>query len=277
MVHEAQLGPPIEVPGLPARIRDGLLALLRALEPADWARPTVCPGWTVREVAAHLLHDDLRRLSAGRDGWPAPAPVPGEPLAAFLDRSNGEWVAGTAFLSPAVLVDLLAATGPLLDGEWARLDPAAPGAGVSWAGADPAPGWLDLARECTEAWVHQQQIRDATGRPGLTGPEFLDPVLDTLVRALPHTYREVPAEPARAVVVTAEDGARRLTWSVVGGPGGWTLRRGAAPSPAARVTLPAEDLWRLATGGLEPAAARARLDGDRDLGRPVLALVSAVR
>lgn len=29
--------------------------LLRALRPADWTRPTDCPGWDVRAVAAHAL------------------------------------------------------------------------------------------------------------------------------------------------------------------------------------------------------------------------------
>jgi uncharacterized protein (TIGR03083 family) len=29
--------------------------LLRALEPDDWAKPTECPGWDVRDIAAHLL------------------------------------------------------------------------------------------------------------------------------------------------------------------------------------------------------------------------------
>ena len=29
--------------------------LLRALAPDDWAKPTECPGWDVRDIAAHLL------------------------------------------------------------------------------------------------------------------------------------------------------------------------------------------------------------------------------
>src|SRR5690348_8758120 len=29
--------------------------LLRALRPGDWARPTGCPGWDVRAMAAHAL------------------------------------------------------------------------------------------------------------------------------------------------------------------------------------------------------------------------------
>ena len=29
--------------------------LLRALRPGDWTRPTDCPGWDVRAMAAHAL------------------------------------------------------------------------------------------------------------------------------------------------------------------------------------------------------------------------------
>jgi uncharacterized protein (TIGR03083 family) len=31
------------------------LALLEGLTPQDWAKPTECPGWDVRAMAAHLL------------------------------------------------------------------------------------------------------------------------------------------------------------------------------------------------------------------------------
>jgi len=31
------------------------LALLRALGPDDWDRPTDCTGWTVRDMLGHLL------------------------------------------------------------------------------------------------------------------------------------------------------------------------------------------------------------------------------
>jgi uncharacterized protein (TIGR03083 family) len=31
------------------------LALFRTLEPADWDRPTDCPGWDVRQMACHML------------------------------------------------------------------------------------------------------------------------------------------------------------------------------------------------------------------------------
>ena len=49
-----------------------LIALLRSLTPDDWSRPTACALWSVRDIAAHLLDDDLRRLSFHRDGQPPP-------------------------------------------------------------------------------------------------------------------------------------------------------------------------------------------------------------
>ena len=53
--------------------------------------------------------------------------------------------------------------------------------------------WFDNARELTERWHHQEQIRLATNRPGIMTPLLYHPVLDTFLRGLPHAYREVTA------------------------------------------------------------------------------------
>jgi hypothetical protein len=46
------------------------------------------------------------------------------------------------------------------------LDPLAPAAfAVSWAGEETSSNWFDTARELTERWHHQQQIRLATIGP----------------------------------------------------------------------------------------------------------------
>ena len=44
-----------------------LVTLLRGLAPADWDRPTLAGAWRVRDVAAHLLDGQLRRISVQRD------------------------------------------------------------------------------------------------------------------------------------------------------------------------------------------------------------------
>lgn len=45
-----------------------LLALLRALGVQDWQWPTTSGGWTVKDVALHLLGGEIGNLSRRRDG-----------------------------------------------------------------------------------------------------------------------------------------------------------------------------------------------------------------
>jgi hypothetical protein len=59
----SQLGPAIDVRRTSRHERDLLIQLLKELEQPDWASGTVCPGWSMRDIAAHLLHDDLRSRS----------------------------------------------------------------------------------------------------------------------------------------------------------------------------------------------------------------------
>ena len=228
MIDRSQLGPPIDVRGLFPRERKALLDLLGGLAAGDWELATVCPGWTVKDVTAHVLHDDLRRLASMRDGHQGPRPEPGEPVAAFLDRVNQEWVAATRCLSSRQLVDLLTLSGGQIAALWRALDPDAGGAAVSWAGLEVAPVWLDAARELSEYWTHQQQIREATGRPGLTDRQLLAPVLDTFLRALPYTLRDTGADPGTQVQVTVSGDGQRPRPDAVGGHQGGH-RMGPAP------------------------------------------------
>lgn len=146
------------------------MTLLRDLDLASWQRPTVCPGWRVHDVVAHVVHDYIRKLSGSRDDHEMAGLRPGETLPVFLARVNQDFVDTAASWSPRVLIDLLGQLGPQLDEMWAARDLDRLGWPVSWADPDrPAPMWLDAAREYTEFWVHQQQIRDATGRPGADG------------------------------------------------------------------------------------------------------------
>jgi hypothetical protein len=85
---------------------------------------------------------------------------------AFLDRLNQTWVEATRRISPRLLCELVAFTGEAAWRYLASLDPLALEGRVSWVGPDPVPNWLDVAREYTERWTHQQQIRDAVGMPG---------------------------------------------------------------------------------------------------------------
>jgi hypothetical protein len=80
VVMVSQLGPAIDVRCTFRYERDLLIQLLKELGEPDWASGSVCPGWSVHNIAAHLLHDDLRRLSRTRDNMQGSAPEIGESL-----------------------------------------------------------------------------------------------------------------------------------------------------------------------------------------------------
>lgn len=49
--------------------RQALLQLLAQLDEEEWQRPTVCAGWTVKDVVLHILGDDVGFLSGKRDAF----------------------------------------------------------------------------------------------------------------------------------------------------------------------------------------------------------------
>jgi hypothetical protein len=195
---------------------------------------------------------------------------------AFINGLNQTWVAAAARISPPVLIQMLELVSPQVAAFFQTLDPYAPSrVPVSWAGHAVSPNWFDLAREFTEKWLHQQQIRDTLGRPGLNKRRYLYPVLDTFLRGLPHAYRDVVAidGTSLAVIITGEAGG---TWSLRREEGNWRLYEGQDPSAAARIELDQDTAWRLFTKGLSPEVARSRvrMEGKVELGSNFLSLVS---
>jgi hypothetical protein len=60
---------------------------------------------------------------------------------------------------------------------------------VAWAGEEHSANWLHIAREYTEKWHHQQQIRNAVNKPGTITKELYYPCIATFLRGLPYAYR----------------------------------------------------------------------------------------
>jgi uncharacterized protein (TIGR03083 family) len=258
-----------------------LLDLLGELSASEWEAPTVCPGWSVKDVAAHLLGDDIGRLSWGRDGYVNPAFAAGLDIAtlsglvAAIDRQNAVWVAGTRRISPRLLIELLAMTGELTAAYFASLDMTALGMPVDWAGPEPAPVWLDVAREYTERWVHQQHIRDAVGKPGLKERRWFAPVLDAFVRGMPRVLRDAPAPDGTALrlTITGDAGGE---WVALHQNDDWILGTAPGMAVAATVELDEDSAWKLFTKGTSKEEARrvARIEGDAALAERAFDTVS---
>lgn len=253
--------------------RTALLDLLAGLTDDEWAAGTACAGWSVKDIAAHLLGDDMGLLSGRRDGYRA-TDTEGvnfdnwDELIAFIDRRNAIWVEAMRRLSPRVLIDSLRMTGGQTQAVFESLDLEATGGMVNWASDQRVPVWMELAREYTERWTHQQHIRDAVNKPGLKDRTMFGPVLDAFIRALPRTYARVNAPDGTGVgcIIHGEAGGR---WALHRGDGLWKLYalESTDPLPATHITLDQETAWRLFTKGIDRQTAlqQSAMAGDRTL------------
>lgn len=268
---------PILAAALLREVDGQLLELLRGLTAEEWERPTIAGQWRVRDVAAHLLDTALRKLSLVRDGFRPPI-EPFPDLAALINRRNAEGVALYGRLSGPVLLALLDVACRESAAFHESLDPFAPAAfPVSWAGESESLNWFDTARELTERWHHQQQIRLAAGRPGIETPRWYFPVLDCFLRVLPHAYRHVAAEPGDLVrfTISGECGG---CWFLYRDDAGWRLLPEAAGREVAHVTIPQAIAWRVFTKGIaRPEAMRQiTVTGSQAIGWHVLEAVAIV-
>ncbi|WP_290582427.1 maleylpyruvate isomerase family mycothiol-dependent enzyme [Aeromicrobium sp.] len=125
----------------------------RGLAPDEWARPSLCDDWSVREVAIHIVsYDDL--------GWS------GLPMAFLrgglrVDSVNAWAVARHADLSNDEVIELVRRC------ETPR--------GLTSA--------MHGAIALTDGLIHQQDIRRALGRPREIPAERLLPALDFALKA----------------------------------------------------------------------------------------------
>lgn len=249
-----------------------LLDLLADLTDEEWQR-RVHGDWTVKDLAAHLLGDELNILSGKRDGYREQVgPLDTwNRLVEFINRRNAQWVEAMRRLSPRVIQELLLISGTQANAFFQSLDMHATGGPVDWAGPGPAPVWLDVAREFTERWHHQQHIRQAVGKPGAIEPIFLAPVLATFVFALPRAVQDVSAPDGTALrlMITGEAGG---VWTVSRESGRWELYAGSGGDVQAWVEMPQEIAWQVFTRGISKETARqhAVLSGDMTLAERVL-------
>jgi uncharacterized protein (TIGR03083 family) len=264
------------------RERDELLTLLRGLGDDDWGRPTECPAWTVKQVALHLLGDDLSLLSRQRDGATNSLVLfaedhPGADVPQLLDGFNEQWATASTFLSNRIVIELLQMSGDETAAFYESVDPASLGEPVMFFGSsDPSPYWHVFSREFVERWVHQHQIRRAVGAPEL-GRAILAVAAGVFVRSIAIQLGDLGVAYGAAIGIEVPDvAAWSLRW---GGPDrGWALSVGTAPDITATVVLYTETATRLLTRGpiLPEMGEPATVAGDPSVGTAALIAVAGI-
>ncbi len=271
---------PIFTAHLFSQLEGMLIELLRSLNPHDWEKQTIAPKWKVKDVAAHLLDTQLRKLTFCRDGYAPESPSINShaDLVAFINRLNHEGVTLYRRLSPNVLVSLMEVASRQSSEYHESLDPCADALfAVTWAGEDKSANWFDTAREFTERWHHQQQIRLAVDKPGIVTRELYYPVLDCFMRGLPFTYRTVSAKSGTLAQfnVSGECGG---CWYLHRHGEAWKLIGIATGEKVSETTIPQEIAWRIFTKGIEPDVAKSQVQvsGDTEMGLHILGMMSIV-
>lgn len=279
------MNPTVPIPTLHlfAKLDQLLIELLKSLSPDDWDLPTLSPQWTVKDIAAHLLDGNLRALSIARDGYKGDPPVnvnSYRDLVNYLNDLNTIWVLAYRRISPKMLIEMLETSGKEYVAYLNTLKPfEAAIFPVAWAGEKESQNWFHIAREYTEKWHHQQQIREAIGlQHVLMTKELFYPCIDTFMRALPYAYSKLEAAIGTLVKVevTGEGGG---VWFLEKTFSGWRFVKNLAMAqPAAAVTMPDNIAWKLFTKAVSATGANndIKTNGDVNLIKPVFSMLSVM-
>ena len=258
-----------------------LIELLKSLTEDEWNAQTVARLWKVKDVASHLLDGNLRGLSMSRDGYfgEKASPVNSfQELVAFLNKLNLSWTNATKRLSPQVLIELLETTGEQYSAHLQTLNPDENALfSVAWAGQEISPNWFHIAREYTEKFLHQQQIRDAVNKSGIMIRELFYPFIDIMMYAFPHTFKDTVLDEGTiiSIIVSTAIGGQ---WNIVRTKTGWKLNKDNIQTSDARIMIDPDTAWKLFSKSWTPqmVSSKVEITGNRELGEQALRLVAVM-
>ncbi|WP_418057688.1 maleylpyruvate isomerase family mycothiol-dependent enzyme [Pimelobacter simplex] len=245
-----------------------LVALLDQLDPDDWARETDLAGWDVKAVASHTAH--LESLLGGGPDETAEigeAPHITGPMGQFTEIG----VVTRREVAPAAIVEeIRTRTGARRAALLADVpdDAAAPAPGIFGM-----IGWNQrtlLRNRPLDVWMHEQDIRRATGRPGGMDSAAARHTTDYLAEGFGFVLGKRVAPPAGTTAVLDVAGSEPI--AVVIGEDGRARRLPDVPAePTVALSMDRESFIVLA-GGRRPAADGAvTISGDQELGRSIVA------
>lgn len=258
-----------------------LIELLKSLSLEEWDSQTVAKLWKVKDVASHLLDGNLRGLSTSRDSYFGEKPEniqSYQDLVGFLNKLNMSWTSATKRLSPQVITNLLEITGKEYTEHLKTLNPFDNAIfSVAWAGQEISPNWFHIAREYTEKFLHQQQIRDAVGRQGIMTKELFYPFVDTFMFAFPHTFSNVSAENGTTVSIEVSTDIGGI-WNIIKTDKGWVLDKSKNIDTHAKVIIDPETVWKLFSKSWKPEQVtdKVKVSGNTTLAKQALNIVAVM-
>jgi uncharacterized protein (TIGR03083 family) len=246
---------------------DHFTTLLEDLSPEEWAAPTDLAGWDVHDVAAHIAH-----LEGVLAGAPEETVEVGQPahVTGLMGLYTEQGVVARKDHSPDALINEIRAAAtarhtalladPPSDG---TAKPERVFGGIGW-------DWQTLLRNRPlDVWMHEQDVRRATGRPGNLDSRAARHTADYLAESLGMVLaKRVGADPGTTVVLEI-DGAEPVAFGVTDERRG--VRLDDLPGdPTTRIRTDRESFIVLAGGRRTPEPGAVTVSGDEKLGQRVL-------
>jgi uncharacterized protein (TIGR03083 family) len=238
------------------------------LDAGEWDLPSECPGWSVRDVLSHMVGTERSLLGeASPEALPIPDHVHNE-----VGARNEGWVASLRDHSGPEVLSIFRDVTSRRVAELRSFSPARfDELGPSPVGKVPYREFMRV--RVMDCWVHEQDIRVATARPGHRQGPAATLAIDRLASAMPFIVGKKAGAPDGSTVRFELTGSepRRLDVVVSGG----RAAIGTTESdPTAEVRMDLEVFWRLGCGRVTGDAARGAglvdLRGDTDLAQRVI-------
>lgn len=243
---------------------DDFTQLLEELDEADWTRPTDLPGWDVHAVAAHTAHLEATMAGAPEETLDIgrPAHVTGamgayteQGVLARRESTADELINEIRQSTTKRRTELLA--DPPTDGS---AQPPVVFGGLPW-------DWNTLLRNRPlDVWMHEQDVRRATGRPGNLDSEAARHTTDYMLEALPVIVGKRVAPATGTTVVLAVAGSDERAVSI--GEDGRAVPVEVPWNPTVRISMGREAF--IVTAGGRRAPEGVEFQGDAALGQAVV-------
>jgi uncharacterized protein (TIGR03083 family) len=250
---------------------EGLAEACFELSSTEWALPTECPGWDVKDQLSHLIGIERSILGEAPPDWDGPL---GDHVKNDFAAMNEPWVAVRRPLEGrAVRAEFVDVTATRLaqlrqrtEEEWAVV-------GFSPVGQVPYAVFMEV--RVFDSWVHEQDARRALDRPGGRGNRASALSLDRVQGAMPFVVgKQAGCPDATAVrfeVSGPRDEARSFTVLV---DGKRAREADDVVAPTVTLALSGLDFLRLgcgrATAEEVDAAGGVAMEGDAAVGHRVL-------
>jgi uncharacterized protein (TIGR03083 family) len=248
---------------------DSIAGLCHDLSADQWALPTDCPGWTVKDHLSHVIGTES--MLAGR-----PPPPPADAGLAHVRNPIGEmneaWVSarrpwpGERVLAEfeQLTAERLAALRAMSDAEFVAETP-------SPVGRVPYATFMDV--RVLDCWVHEQDIRRAAGRPGHVEGAAAETALGRLTSSFGYVVGKLVTPPEGTLIAIELTGPMTRSLAVV-----MRDNRAVTADPtgdaSARIEIDTEAFVCLATGRWPAdrvlSDGRAKLHGDEQVAATVM-------